>query len=528
MSSLLFTNAKVFTGRGVDHFATAFRISDGEFSWVGDQSEVRGEEAIDLAGRTVLPGLLDVHTHAARMSTLSAGVDCLPPTVTSLTQLLDQLRSHPDLDAGRERWIWGRGYDESKFPEGTPPTRYDLDEVSTDQPVVVWRCDGHTAVCNSRALELAGITDETPDPDGARFGRDAQGRLNGMLFEYPAVRAVTDLMPAVDHEQQVRDLDRLSEHFFSLGITGVCDLLATVVTDPLRTFREAWGDRTKPRATLFYRWDAENPPADLGEDERRGRIRVGGVKLFMDGAYSNRTAWVNTAYPGSCEHGINTLSDESARAAVEWARRNKVQVAIHAMGDRALDHVVELFGDEDPWLRDRPSIRLEHATLVSQELMERWNRARMSFGVATHTNFLFAEYESYRRNLDSAQAAIAYPIRSMFDRVSYLALSSDCPATAWSQADDVFLSVKAAVVRRAYNGADTGQASAISVPQALLLYTGRAQQISDLGPVGKIEAGCEGSFVVLDRDVFTIDEDDIDRVRVAETWVNGVKVYETA
>jgi len=525
MGELLFTNAKVFTGRGVDDFTTAFRISDGMFTWVGDQSEVRDEESVDLVGRTVLPGLLDVHTHAARMSTLSGGVDCLPPAVMSLAGLLDRLRSHPDLGAGAERWVWGRGYDESKFPEGRAPTRNDLDQVSTDQPVIAWRCDGHTAVCNSRALELAGITTETPDPAGARFERESDGRPSGLLLEYPAVRAVADLMPVPEPAQQVHDLDRLSAHFFSLGIVGVCDLLATVIADPLRTFRDAWGQETKPRASLYYRWDPDSPPAELGEDDRQGRIRVGGLKVFMDGAYSNRTAWVNDPYPESCERGINTVTDESARAAVAWARRNRVQVAIHAMGDRALDHVVELFGEEEPWLANRPSIRVEHATLVSQDLIDRMNNARMSFGVATHTNFYFAEYESYERNLSPAQAAIAYPIRSMFDQLPYLALASDCPATAWSQADDVFLSVKAAVVRRAYNGADIGQESAISVPQALLLYTGRAQQLSDMGAVGRIEAGYEGSFVILDRDVFSIDADDIDKVRVAETWVGGVNVY---
>ena len=122
-----------------------------------------------------------------------------------------------------------------------------------------------------------------------------------------------------------------------------------------------------------------------------------------------------------------------------------------------------------------PSIRLDHATLFSPAMIDRLNAARMSFAVVSHTIFLFAEYDSYERNLSPQQFDIAYPIRSFYEKVPYTALSSDTPATAWADADNVFVSIKAAVVRQAYNGADIGQAEAVTVPQALLLYTGRAR-----------------------------------------------------
>lgn len=522
MSSQLFVHGKVFTGLGEQDFASAFRIADGEFVWVGDQAEVRGEPAVDLGGRTVLPGLLDVHTHPAVMVTLADTVDCLPPTVTSLTQLLGRLRAHPNLGAGPDHWITGNGYDDAKFPEGRPPTARELDQVSATQPILVWRCDGHSAVCNTRALELAGVTAATPDPPGARFERDEAGAPNGVLTELEAVHAVAAVIPAAGHHEQVERLAGLNDHFLSRGIVGLCDLLATALPDPLATFRAAG---LRPRCTLYYAWDAGKPLPDLTGGDRSGRVRFGGLKVFMDGAYSNRTAWVDDPYPGSCEHGLRTLSDEDARAAVDWARRNQVQVAFHAMGDRALQQVIDLFGDSEPWLADRPSIRLEHATLVSAELIERINRARMSFAIATHTIFLFAEYDSYRRNLSAEQARIAYPIKSLYDAITPAALSSDCPATAWSDADNVFVSIKAAVLRRAHNGADIGQASAITVPQALLLYTGRAREIAELGPVGLIAPRHEGSFVVLDRDIFTVPAEEIDQVQVSETWISGIQAY---
>jgi predicted amidohydrolase YtcJ len=158
-------------------------------------------------------------------------------------------------------------------------------------------------------------------------------------------------------------------------------------------------------------------------------------------------------------------------------------------------------------------------------MMEKMNAARMSFAVVSHSIFMFAEYDSYRHNLSRAQFDIAYPIRSFYEQVPFTALSSDSPATAWADADNVFVSIKAAVLRRAYNGADIGQPEAVTVPQALLLYTGRARQVAPLDGVGMIETGYEGSFVVLDRDIFQIAAEEIDEVRVAETWIRGERVY---
>ncbi|MGS0687747.1 amidohydrolase [Nakamurella sp. GG22] len=528
MTSQLFFNAKVFTGRGEDDFASAFRITDGAFSWVGNQADVSGEPGIDLEGRTVVPGFLDVHTHPAFLSTLVDAVMCFPPAVTSLAELLETLRTHPNAGQGPDAWIQGFGYDESKYLEGRGPTTDDLDQVSASQPVLVQRCDGHSSACNHRALELAGITDDTPDPPGAKYGRDANGRLNGQLIETNATDTVAATIPAPDDEQQVRNLVRLNQHFLERGIVGVGDLMATMVPSPLTTFRAAEQQGLQVQCALYYAWPAiaENGIRDLTDDDRTGRIKIAGLKLFMDGAYSNRTAWTEDPYPDSHDHGMHTLTDEDLRAAVNWARRNHIQVAVHAMGDRALNHVIDMFGDEEPWMGDLPSIRLDHATLFSPAMIDRLNASEMTFAVVSHSIFLFAEYDSYERNLSESQFEIAYPIRSFYERVPFTALSSDTPATAWADADNVFVSIKAAVTRRAYNGADIGQAEAVTVPQALLLYTGRPRLVAPLDGVGVIDTGYEGSFVVLDRDVFAIDAEDIDQVQVAETWLRGERVYQ--
>ena len=522
MSSTTFVNGKVFTGRSEDDFITSFRVSAGRFTSTGDSTSV-----VDLGGRTVLPGLLDVHTHPAMMSILTGTVSCLPPSVTSLDGLLDRLRTHPNRGGDPSEWIVGYGYDESRYPHKRHPTARELDLVSTTQPVYVQRCDGHSGACNTRALELAGLTRETPDPPGARFERDAAGELTGVLTELAACDALDAARPTPSFDERVRNLALLNDHFVARGIVAVGDMLATLLSDSLTTFRSAAHGGLRPQCALYYAWDelVTRGAPDLTDDDRTGRIKIAGVKLFMDGAHSNRTAWVDEPYRDSHEHGMRLTSDEQARAGVDWARRNGVQAAIHAMGDAAITRVLDLFGDDEPWLADRPSIRIEHSSLASAAMIARVAAARMSIAMVSHTIFYFAEHDSYAHNLSAAQALIAYPIKSYYAALPYTALASDCPATAWDDADNVFVSVKAAVTRRAYNGADIGQHEAITVPQAVLLYTGRARAVAPFDGLGLIDDGYEASFVVLDRDIFTVPVESIDEVQVAQTWIAGEQVY---
>ncbi|WP_119696362.1 amidohydrolase [Microbacterium halotolerans] len=523
MTTQLFTNAKVFTGESETGFASAFRTVDGTIDWVGAAEEVEGETAVDLGGRTVLPGLIDSHTHPALIAGTAAAVECFPPAVASVHELVETLRMHAASTG--DDWVLGRGFDESKFPERRMPTAEDLDRVSKDRPVLVWRCDAHSAVCNSAALRMAGIDERTPDPEGARFERDDAGRPNGVLTEIAAVAAVASVIPAPSREEQVLAVLRFGEDLASRGIVAVCDLLSTRIDDPLGVFREAEARGLRTRVALYPGWDPEQPLADLDPLDTRGRIRVAGVKVVMDGAYSNRTAWVHEPYPDSCDHGLRLVEDEDVLAAADWARRNGVQLAVHAMGDRTLDRVIELFADREPWLDGVPSVRIEHATLVSEARAERLRAARMSFGIATHTVFFFAEYDGYEKALRAEQVPDAYPIARLYEQIEPLALSSDRPATAWSGADDVMLSIAAAVRRTAYDGTEFGMEAAVTVPQAAMLYTGRARLLSPLEGVGILAPGLDASFAVLDRDVFTVPEDEIASVRVAETWIGGQRVF---
>ena len=534
MTATLYTNGRIFTGRSEDDFATAMWVEDGRFTWVGDAADVSasgapGSRTIDLRGRTIIPGFLDVHTHPALIAETVGAVACTPPLVNSIEDMVRALRASPAASAGEDAWIGGWGYDESKLAEGRTPTARDLDRVSTTQPVYVMRSDCHSAVCNSRALRLAGISRDTPDPEGARFGRDEDGEPNGILVELAAKDRVSGARSGTGHDQQAERIARTSAHFSERGIVAVTDMLS--LTEPYRyldLYRAASARGLRQQVVLYLSWSelAAKPLADLGPADREGDVRVGGLKLFMDGSVSGRTAWMAEPYRDSDEHGMALVADDAIDAALAYARRNRVQLAFHVMGDRAIDHVLDRLAGEEPWMGDLPSVRLDHATMLGPAHVERIRRARMRFGAVTQVIFFFAEHDSYAANLTPAQYRRAYPLRTLYHGLERLALSSDCPATTWADPDNVFTSIKAAVTRRAYNGADIVAGEAITVPQALLLYTGRARQLADFPAVGLIEPGFDASFVELDRDIFTVPAEEIDQVGVERTFIRGELVFE--
>jgi predicted amidohydrolase YtcJ len=298
----------------------------------------------------------------------------------------------------------------------------------------------------------------------------------------------------------------------------------------LKAYRDAEARGLRQQVLLYFAWSElkDHLIPDLTDEQRSGRIKFAGIKMFADGSISGRTAWVSEAYPDSEDHGFPTITVETLQSGYDWARRNKVQVAVHAMGDKALQRVIDFFADKEPWMGpDIPSVRLEHATLLTDEQIHQMNQAKMIFGVSTQIIFFFAEYDSYVKNLTDNQYRHTYRVKTFYDQIKPLGLSSDAPATTWADPDNVFVSIKAAVTRKAYNGADIVPDQAVTMPQAILLYTARAATLGQYDePIGQIAEGFEASFVVLDRDIFTLDVNEIDKMVVKQTWIQGEKVYE--
>lgn len=173
----------------------------------------------------------------------------------------------------------------------------------------------------------------------------------------------------------------------------------------LDQYRAAAEEGFRQHTRIYYHFDKliEDGLTDFEPSDLTGRIAVGGIKLFMDGAMSDRTAWMCDPYRDSTETGMPTATPETMAIALDFARRNKVQIAFHAMGDRAITEVVDFYADEEPWLRDYPSVRIEHGSVTSPELHERMRTSRMWFGLASNVDFFFAEYDAYAAALTPEQ-----------------------------------------------------------------------------------------------------------------------------
>lgn len=529
----LYFNGKVFTGQNPGHFVNAFRVVDGKFSWAGNLEDRPDEEgAIDLKGAVVIPGLVDAHTHISYVAQTVDGIACTIPKVHSIAEMIEALKTHPNVGKGPDAWIQGWGYDESKLEEHRTPTRHDLDKVSATQPVYVLRSDCHSGICNTRALELAGITKDTPDPQGGRFGRDPDGTPNGVLTELAANAVVRAVMEKPDFDNAVKAIANTAAHYHERGYAAATDMMVFFKPlNQLEVFREAAKAGLDLQVSLYFLWTGGKDPhgmPDVTEDMKRGRVKFAGIKLFADGSISGKTAWVSEAYAGSDDHGMCTLDVETLAAAYEYAKRNKVQISIHVMGDLSIQRILDFFDDKEGWMDGcTPSVRLEHVTLLNKKQLDQMNASKMKWGLTTQIIFGFAEYDGYEKALKPEVFKEIYPVKLFSDNLRAMALSADAPATTWADPDDVFVSLKAAVTRRAYNGASINPEYSIPVNEALMLYTKRAALLCPYeDPVGQIARGYEADFNILTDDLFGVPADKIDTVKIAKSYLRGRCVFE--
>lgn len=524
----IFTNGKIFTSNPKQPFASAMIVRDGRIIWIGEQSDLAiiDGEYVDLKGQRVLPGLIDSHLHPLWLANNSSQVACTPPLVYSIDDIIEQFRKVA-LSPKKVTWIEGWGYDEGKLFEGRTPTRWDLDKATADIPIVLTRTCTHIAVVNSKVLELIGITKNTPDPPGGKIDRDENGEPNGILREH-AKELVEQIMPAKSLEENAASLAELSSSLLSHGITAITDLASrTVPTDYFDIYTTAVETGLKQRTVLYYLWEDVKDLLVLDPDvlKREHQIHIGGIKLFSDGSVSGKTAWVNPPFLGEDKNfGIQTTTKEELLAAAKAAEQNQIQLVVHAMGEQAIELIVDTFYGKKGWLEDAPSIRIEHAAMPTPRTIKR--AADTGIAVVTQPIFLFAEIESYYNNLGPERTKQTYPIQSMLQAGIKMAFSSDAPATAWADPANPFIGIKSAVTRFAYDGSDTGQEQRIDVTTAIMLYTKLAQEITRIPSVGQLAVGYHADFIVLDKDILEISLDQIDTIRIHQTYMSGDLVYQ--
>jgi len=479
------------------------------------------EVVVDAKSRTVMPGLIDAHGHVMGLGSLASQLDLVG--TESLSDLQQRLRDYAAAKASG--WIVGRGWNQELWPDKRVPTAADLDSVVANRPVVLERVDGHAVVANSAALKAAGIT-AAADPVGGKIERDAEGNPTGLLID-AASELVSSKVPAAGEAELDEALAKAQQALLSVGVTAAADM-GTDVT--------SWGTYTRAGEQgrlairiMSYALDTDNmrkivpngPTPWLYGD----RLRMGGVKLYADGALGSRGAWLKAPYADQPDtSGLQFLKDSELRAKAESAAKRGIQVAIHAIGDKANEQAIRTFEALTKTYPGYRRWRIEHAQVVDPADIGRFAKIRIIASmqpVHQTSDRLMAE-----KRLGLARLDGAYAWQSMLKAGAKLAFGSDFPV----ESPNPFHGLSAAISRQDLEGQPPGgwtPDEKLTFEQALNAFTrdaafaGFAEQ-----KIGALDPGKWADFIIVDRDPTKIDAQSLARTEVVETWIGGKKAWE--
>ena len=487
------------------------------------ESAPRTEFRENMRGRTVIPGLIDAHMHVMALGLAQLVVDL--SDTRSLAEAQAKIRAFTEANPERP-WIVGRGWNQELWGLGRFPTATELDAAVSDRPVWLQRVDGHAGWANTRALQSAGVTASTADPAGGRIERISGSRDPAGVLVDAAMALVDEKVPPPRASDRDLALHEAQELLVARGVTAAADM-GTSLEDWM-TFRRA-GDAGRLRIRIMaYASNVEamsliggsGPTPWLYDD----RLRMGGIKLYLDGALGSRGALLKRPYADDPDNrGLALLNGTQLRNLMSRAAMEDYQVAIHAIGDaanaEALSAIEELSAD---FTGDR-RWRIEHAQVIDPADIARFGRHGVIASmqpVHQTSDRLMAE-----ARLGPGRLAGAYAWRSVRATGAPLAFGSDAPV----EAPDPFAGLAAAISGEDAERQPPGgwhPEETVSIEQALAAYTaGAAYAGFAEGQFGRLAVGEQADFVVLDADPLEADASELRGIRVLETWIGGRRVY---
>ena len=537
---LIVHNGRIFAsgrpGALTDTTATAVAVGGGRVLALGDERQARewaspATTFYDAAGGLVMPGFNDAHMHLRHGAIALDRLDLF-----GLTSLDAVQAAIAEYAAGRgdDAWVAGRGWIYAAFPGGMP-RREQLDAVVPDRPAYFECFDGHSGWANSRALEAAGITAETPDPPEGAIVRDAAGRPTGALKER-AAELVDDLVPLPDEDRMRALVIEALKRAAGLGITAVQDAWGR--PDELRLLRSLSADDRLP---IRFRQSFEMLPrlGGAGHAERLDefevaraeapdspRLRTGILKSFLDGVVEARTAYLLEPYPGTDSRGDPRWEEDELREAVAVAHARGWQVELHAIGDAAVRQALDAYEALGPGEAAARRHRIEHIETIHPADLPRF----AELGVVASMQPMHAipeasQVDVWRGYLDPTVAATGWRLRGLMESGAVLAFGSDWPVVPI----DPMLEIHAAVRRRTPDGEPEGgylAAEAVSLADALAAATwGSAYAEHAEAERGHLSPGAAADLIVLDRDLLSEDPSAIPKTRVRLTVVDGEVVH---
>ena len=540
-NSIILYNGKIYSVDKHNTLHSAIFIENNIIKDVGsDQTIIRkygmkAKKKINLDGQTVLPGFNDSHLHLCGYGESLTNLDLT--IANSIDQMItlgkEALEKH---EYPEGEWLVGRGWNQEIFTVKTMPTKEDLDEISTTIPIAFTRVCNHMTVINSKAEEVIGIDHET-FVEGGEVVRSPNGIFTGMLKE-KAMLLVRNTMKKSSIEDVVTTIERAQEKLISLGITSV-------QTDDLQFSGAGWETIIKAYATLhkennlkirvneqclFYDLDEFNSFLAKGGHgiELEKRFRTGPLKLLGDGSLGGRTALLHDPYhDDTSKKGISAFSQEQLDEFVSHAHQNRMPVAVHAIGDRMIDMAIDAIDKSRKSNKIKKSIYMRdgivHCQITTDAMLDRFRALELIAYI--QPVFTTSDWKIAVERVGGERAATSYSWKTMIDKGIHIAMGTDAPV----ESPNPFENIYAAVTRKDFNGQPPlgwMPEQRISVEEAIRAYTDYPAYASgEEKEKGTLEKGKLADLIVINKDIFTLESDEIKKVFVIMTMIDGEIVY---
>jgi predicted amidohydrolase YtcJ len=521
-ADLIIENARIYTVNKSQPRAKALAVRGDRILAVGDDLRAHAgpnTRRIDAQGATIIPGLIDSHGHMRGLGSLLEARDLRHvKTIAEIAAYARELSAQ----RGPGEWITARNWDQTNWG-GQYPSAADLDKTVPDRPVFLTRVDGHAGWANTKALELAGITDKTPDPPGGKINRDAQGHATGILIDR-AQGLVRAKIPAATFQQTKRQLELAARECARLGLTGVHD--AGVPADDLRAYRELIQENKFPMRV----WAMIGGDGPLWREylqkgpEISDKLTVRSIKLVADGALGSRGAALWQPYTDdSANTGLLITGKEDIERVSRQAAEKGFQVCTHAIGDRANRTVLDAYRAALGAKNDK-RFRIEHAQIIS--LPDFQTFADFSIIASMQATHATSDMRWIDKRIGPDRVAGAYAWRRLLKLGVPVANGSDFPV----EEPNPMLGLYAAITRQDANGQPPGgwtPDQKMTRDEALESWTlTGAYAAFEEKLKGSLEPGKLADFLVLDRDIMTVEPRQILETKVKTTWLGGKIVYE--
>ena len=516
---LILTNGKIITVDDEFSIRNTVVVDDGRIIETGGAElalEYQSDETVDLQGKVLMPGFNDSHTHIRGRPQRYIELG----DVSSISEIQDLIRTKIT-EIGEGEWVTGYGWSEDELEEGRRPLRADLDAAAPNNPVILTRAGGHSAVVNSSALNRADVSLATPQPEGGVIERGQDGQLNGVIRERQEL--VGRLVPDSTYEELIASLETNLNDLLRLGITSITD--ASKPPGQFAMWEELY--RTAklplPRSQVQFQWFDVDGINDVKARVGKGTdfLKIGPIKVFADGGFTGPAAYTLEPYRNQGEYrGYLNMSPRELAAHLNEIHDAGWQIGIHAIGDAAIVMVVNILADaleRNP--REDHRHYLNHFSMRPPELTMDL-MAEHQIHITQQPNFTYTLEGRYVDNLDGWRLQHNNPLRSPMDHGIKVAISSDILPIG------PMVGIYAAVTRKGMTGTVYGADEAITREEAIRAYTATGAYLNFEEDIkGSIEPGKFADMIVLSDDILSVTDEQIMDIQVLGTYVDGKLVY---